>query len=401
MREKHVLAATIQSREAFDRIEHFVELSDLTEQGTIVWQNLCGYYDRDPAAGKADADILGETIARGVAADKHKEMFRNLVHSLSDAEVSPANVVADLIETKRERIGHQLASAILANEPTERLLEDYNEILSAKTLENEDEEEERIGYSVRDMVTNEFDPSLLIHVHPVALNDRLGGGVKRGHHIILYARPEMGKTMTVIEMMAGFGRQGLRCLYIGNEDPLADINMRLVNRLTNMTKEEVMNDPDLADNEARAQGYENIILKGLAPGTPREITALMEKHRPDVLVLDQLRNLNMANDNYVLALEQAAKQARQWAKRYSCVVVSVTQAGDSAEGKAILDMGDVDFSNTGIPSQADLMIGLGANRDHKTNGEIVMSLPKNKISGNHEYFALSAEPHLSKLVSLG
>lgn len=207
--------------------------------------------------------------------------------------------------------------------------------------------------------------------------------------------------MATIEMMAGFARQGLLTLYIGNEDPIDDINMRIVNRLSGMVKADVLKNPDKADALAREQGYESIILQPLAPGTPREITKLLEEHKPQVLVLDQLRNLNMHEDNYVLALENAAKQARQWAKRYSCVVVSVTQAGDSAAGKAVLSLGDVDYSNTGIPAQADLMVGLGASDKHAQNGEIVFSLPKNKISGNHEYFACAVEPQLSKIVSLG
>ena len=79
----------------------------------------------------------------------------------------------------------------------------------------------------------------------------------------------------------------------------------------------------------------------------------------------------------------------------------MTQAGDSAARKAVLDLGDVDYSNTGIPAQADLMVGLGANDHHAKNGEIVFSLPKNKISGVHEYFACAVEPQLSKIVSLG
>ena len=80
--------------------------------------------------------------------------------------------------------------------------------------------------------------------------------------------------------------------------------------------------------------------------------------------------------------------------------MSVTQAGDSAENKAVLSMGDVDFSNTGIPSQADLMIGMGANYEHQKAGEIVISLPKNKISGKHEYFACMVDPQLSKITSI-
>lgn len=401
MKERHVLSSTIKSREAFNRVQKHVHNEDFSEQGNVVWAGICEYYDADSTAHSVDGEILADAVARGVAVDKHKDMFRRLVSGLVEFDASPANVVTDLIDTKRERIGHQLAAALLSGDSAYRLLEEYNEILDCKTLDDEGTDDTRQGYSVEDLVAGDFDRGNLIRIYPESLNDRLDGGVKPGHHIVLFARPEMGKTMFTIEMMAGFARQGLTVLYIGNEDPIADINMRVVNRLSGMTKLEVINLPKKADAIARKNGYELLILKGLAPGTTREITNLVELHKPDVLVLDQLRNLSMRQDNYVLALEAAAKQARQWAKRYSCVVVSVTQAGDSATNKVVLDMGDVDFSNTGIPSQADVMIGLGGNEIHQRNGELVVSLPKNKVSGRHEYFAVSVEPHLSRVLSLG
>jgi len=400
MYERKVLSASMHSREAYDRVADHVEREDFTEQGYVIWSGIQDYYAADGGTTKVDATLLGDAIARVIPADKHKEMFKNLVTGLYDSDVSAPNVVADLLATKRDRVGKQLAAALLDGEPAGELHDKYGSLLLAEDLGESEESEERVGLSVEELCTEGFDPANLIKIMPESLNKRLGGGVKPGHHLILFARPEMGKTMMTIEMMAGFARQGLRCLYIGNEDPIDDINMRIVNRLTNMTKEEVLKDPKLADSEARQNGYENIVLAPLAPGTPREITKLIEKHQPSVLVLDQLRNLNMSQDNYVLALENAAKQARQWAKRYSCVVVSVTQAGDSAARKAVLDMGDVDYSNTGIPAQADVMIGMGASDQHAKNLEVVLSLPKNKVSGVHEYFACGVQPHLSKIVSI-
>jgi len=400
MRERQVLSSAMQSREAFDRIEAHVGREDFSEQGNVVWSGICEYYDADGAATHVEAGLLKESIARSIPADKHKELFRNLVVSLAELDVSTPNVVSDLLATKRERVGRQLAAALLDGQSADTLHEEYGNLLLAEDLGEADEVETRTGMGVRELVEEKFDSANLIKVMPEALNKRLGGGVKPGHHLILFARPEMGKTMCTIEMMAGFARQGLQVLYIGNEDPLDDINMRIINRLSNMPKDAVLADPDTADARARENGYDMITMAGLAPGTPREITKLIEEVKPAVLVLDQLRNLNMSQDNYVLALENAAKQARQWAKRYSCVVVSVTQAGDSAARKAVLDMGDVDYSNTGIPAQADVMIGIGANDAHAKNGEVVFSLPKNKVSGIHEYFACGVEPHLSKIVSI-
>lgn len=401
MREKHVLSSCIADRHAFTLVADHVEHEDFSEQGWIIWESICDYYDKDAGCTTVDAGILSANVTRKVVADKHKEMFNALITDLSSENPSPANVVADLLATKLDVVGHRLAAALLAGDDAGGLLTEYDNLLGATTLSDDEVEDARIGLSVEELVGTGFNKENLVAVSPAALNERLDGGVKPGHHLILFARPEMGKTMMTIEMMAGFADQDLTVLYIGNEDPLDDINMRLVNRLSGMPKMDVINAPNKADRIARENGYENIILKSLSPGTPREITSLIEKYNPHVLVLDQLRNLNMKQDNRVLALEEAATQGRQWAKRYSCVVVSVTQAGDSASGKAVLDMGDVDFSNTGIPSQADVMIGLGANSEHTKNGEIVISLPKNKVSGRHEYFACQVEPHLSKVTSIG
>jgi archaellum biogenesis ATPase FlaH len=399
MREKHVLSSTIQSREAFLRVADHVECDDFSERGWLIWRSICAYYDADPACLSVDAELLAESVARKVSADKHKAEFRHLVSDISSFESSPENVVTDLLETKRIRVGNELAAAMLAGKAAGELFDQYDKLLNAEDF-GSDEEEHRRGLSVRSLVRDGFDRTGLIQIFPESLNRRLDGGVRPGHHIVLCARPEMGKTMMTIEMMAGFLLQGLTVLYIGNEDPIDDVNMRIINRLSNMTKTEVMEAPDRADDICREKGYDNLILASLAPGTAREITSLIEQYEPHVLVLDQLRNLNMHDDNRVTQLEKAATQAREWAKRYSCVVVSVTQAGDSASGKAILDLGDVDFSNTGIPSQADLMVMLGATEQNKMQGQVVISLPKNKITGIHTHFAVQSEPHLSKFISL-
>jgi archaellum biogenesis ATPase FlaH len=400
MRERHVLASTIQSRSAFQLVADHVQQSDLSEQGWIIWQGITHYYDSDTTCSRIDPELLGAQVARTIPVEKHKDTFVRLCHELGEFEVSPANVVEDLIATKREVIVHRLAAALTAKEPVEELLEEYSKLQTMTELDEEDKPELRQGLSVEDLVNVGFTEENLVTVMPQSLNDRLEGGVKPGHHIVLFARPEMGKTMMTIEMMAGFLAQGLRVLYVGNEDPINDINMRVINRLSGMTKLEVLNRPHDADLLARQNGYENLILYSAAPGTRREITSLLERVQPHVLVIDQLRNLDMGDDNYVLALEKAAKAARQWAKRYSCVVVSVTQAGDSAARKNVLDLGDVDFSNTGIPAQADVMIGLGANDQLKQRGELCISLPKNKVSGRHEYFSVLAHPQLSKLTPL-
>jgi archaellum biogenesis ATPase FlaH len=399
VKERHVLSSTIKSREAYDAIADHVGRDDLSEQGWIIWEGITKYYETDPVCGRVDTAILSDDITRQLSADKHRSMFVSLIGTLDEFEASPANVVQDYIAHKRELVAQRLAAALLAHEDPERLLSEYDDLSSRTELGDDNEEEDRQGYSVMDLCASGFDPDSLVHIYPLNLNERLDGGVRGGHHLIVFARPEMGKTMLVIEMIAGFARQDLTCLYVGNEDPIDDVNMRIVNRMSGMTKLEVLNRPQVADEKIRTVGYDNVILHSASPGTSREITGLMEKYNPHVLVLDQLRNLDMKQDNYVLKLEEAATQARQWAKRYNSVVVSVVQAGESAAGKAVLTLGDVDYSKTGIPAQADLMIGMGATDQMARNGEVVLSLPKNKISGKHEYFTCLVDPLLSKVMA--
>ncbi len=57
----------------------------------------------------------------------------------------------------------------------------------------------------------------------------------------------------------------------------------------------------------------------------------------------------------------------------------------------------IDFSNTGIPAQADLMIGIGVTKEYEENGLRMLSLPKNKLSGRHVHFPLRLSNQISRL----
>jgi RecA-family ATPase len=160
-----------------------------------------------------------------------------------------------------------------------------------------------------------------------------------------------------------------------------------------------MEDPEGADALAREMGYDNLVLASLTPGTPKEIERLIIDHKPDVVVMDQLRNLLVGEENFTRSLERSAQIVRALGKKHNALVLSVTQAGDSASGKSILDMGDVDSSNTGIPAQADVMIGIGMSRDDELQGRRVLSLPKNKAGGNHDSFPVRVDLARSRVYS--
>lgn len=403
MSERNVLAACLQSRAAHEKVQKHLSDRDFGEQGNLVLKHITEYYDADPSAEWADQELVARAIGRSLSNPKHKETFESLLQDLDDIEVSPANIVKDLLGVKREASGSKLASALAAGRPVEEivpLIDEYTSYAEGESLTEADDDRVLRGANLVDLVRTSYSDDALIKIWPKALNERLDGGCLPGHHIVIFARPEAGKTLMLINMMAGFLSQGLTCLYVGNEDPIMDIVVRTVARLNNQTKYEVLDDPEAAYEMALDKGYENMVFAPLTPGTPREIEALIMEHEPDVVLIDQLRNLNVGEEHFVQKLEKAATAARNIAKKHNVLMVSVTQAGDSASGKAVLDMGDVDSSNTGIPAQADVMIGIGGTDDDFSRDRRIISLPKNKRSGNHEFFPVQLIPQLSKIRSV-
>jgi KaiC/GvpD/RAD55 family RecA-like ATPase len=208
----------------------------------------------------------------------------------------------------------------------------------------------------------------------------------------VFARPEKGKTLFTINLSCGFLTQGLDVLYIGNEEPAEDIRMRFRMRLLQKPKQLIRQYPDKAAEALAKLNVGRLNIAALSPGTFPEIERLVDKYSPKVVVLDQLRNLAVDNDSRTGQLEAAANLARALAKSRGVLVVSVTQAGDSATGKVYLAMNDVDSSKTGIPAAVDLMIGVGGDDQMAASGLLGISLPKNKLSGSHESFTVSYSP---------
>jgi hypothetical protein len=91
---------------------------------------------------------------------------------------------------------------------------------------------------------------------------------------------------------------------------------------------------------------------------------------------------------------------RKLIKKYDLVGVSVTQAADSATNKLVLERGDVYMSNTSLPGDADVLLGIGANDEYKGMSRRMMSLSKNKPGQCHPHFPVLVDEKLSKVISI-
>lgn len=399
--EEKILAAIIADREGFNRIDQHLSQDDVSPEGAIVLKEIRKFYYKDAQADKADIEIIRKMVMRRLQNPKHSDVFKTYLDRVENTEVSEVNVVSEVLASKREALDLALAEAITLKD--ERRVDELIEERAGLRLDSDLDgavHEEYQGLDTEALLKT-FERDNLIRVGPPSLNRRLGGGVVRGSHIVVVAYPETGKTLVTMTMAAGFVGQGLKVLYVGNEDPIKSVVLRFISCITGRTAQRVALEPKEAMISAVRRGYNNAVFAGLSGGSIEDLRGLLNKHKPDVLIVDQIRNISTKSENRTQQLEAVARAMRNFAREFKCVVVSVTQGADSARNKIICDMGDVDGSNVGIPGTADVMLMIGTNEAFNERNARQFTLAKNKIGGQHDSWPVQIIPQLSRVVDAG
>lgn len=406
--EQHLLAVMLGSRASYETIAQHITLNPnlsrekkYTREFGMLYSAISGYYERDPNADHVELPILRELLASESLNDKHVERLIQIADEASSMDTSEHNVLEVVLNMKRNEVALELAVAIQNGQEHTELAQQYAELVKASELEGVLEKGLDVYEStdIDDLLLGE-DREGALAVYPLSINNRLDGGLIAGDHLTIFARPEMGKTAIVCTMATGFARQGAVGIVFNNEEAISRLRMRALSCATLMSRQEILNNPDAAKDIAEQVGYHNIIFVSMSPGSPEQIEALVERYEAKWFIVDQLRHLTSKSGSKVEALEENANAMRKIAKKQKAVAITITQAGDSGDGKAILDMGDVDFSNTGIPGACDVLLGIGATEDQKASGIRVISLSKNKIGGEHAHFPVRLNPLISKYVSM-
>ena len=400
--ELHLLSVMLRDRDSFYLILQHMNQKLYSREFIIVVEFIQDYYDRDEKAKSVSLDLLHELVRSSTNNDKHADKFIALIDEAYGLDTSDSNVKQAVLLMKRREKGQELAMAIANDKDHEALLTDYSEIVKYTSLEDLTEKgvevfentdlDELIEHTVRDRQ--------VLRVYPLALNERLDGGLSGSDSVVIYGRPEIAKTGLILTMANGFARQGARGIVFNNEERIERLRLRAFCNSAGMTVNEVRADPETAKKKAEENGFYNIVFIALSPGTPAQIEAFVERYQAKWFIVDQLRNLAMKSENRTNQLEAAQTAIRNIGKKWNAISISVTQAGDSAEGKAVLEMGDVDNSNTGIPGACDVLLGIGATDEQKVSGIRVLSLCKNKIGGIHDSFPVKFNQWLSRYISI-
>ncbi len=376
-----ILAAMIVDRTAFDVIYPNVQTRTLDPITAMILAGIARYYHVDSNAEYIHVDTLCDQIIAGLANPKHgPEVKQHLEMVAAMApDVSSKNVKEVFRIYKEDSIARQLAATLASSNRTgaQDLMEEYLKLNEVADFEKEPE--------LTALITERFNKEGLMPIMPMALNEALDGGARKEHHICVFGRPEMGKSLISLNISAGLARFGHRGIFFENEDRTDDTRLRIWCNLSGMNKEEIRANPSEAQRLARANGIGNIRVQPLSPGTPGEIKYFVKTEKPDFIVVNQIRNLHVKAGTRTEQLERAATEMRNLGKKMGVLVVSITQAGDSGTDKLLLDQGDCDGSNTGIPAQMDVMLGVGGNAQYDKQDMRHLSTCKNKIGAGRRW----------------
>lgn len=384
----------MQSREAYNKIARLVYPDEFSEVSSELWRRIDSYYTADPSAEHVELSLFCDIIKRELP--KQSDILVNEINSLGSTSVP--NLLAEIVKVKRKHAAQEIMNELAVNPHSTKVLDLMDHFSDISEVEADDEVHPANEDAVS--ILQELSiPDNLIRIYPAVLNNDIDGGLIPGNHVLIFARPNIGKTMFVINLARGIARDGRRVLHLINEEPKKQVIQRYVSRFSGIEKHDVYTNIDHAVKVANDNGFGNLYVEDINPGTFHEIRGLIEKVKPDVVIIDQLRNVTMKDDNRVTALERLATEARNLCKKYGIVVVSVTQAGDSASNKLVLSDSDIDSSKTGIPAQCDLILGIGADDNQKAAHMRTVTIVKNKLAPYHNYYPVRVNENLSKIVS--
>ena len=329
--------------------------------------------------------------------------FVNLIDDIKNEKLPNKDVANDILDSMyKKSVAHRIAL-----EATNIYNGGDASFLTIKNYVDEIENEvDDIEGSVTDDIAElikELDEDTQYTFGDIPDLRRLVKGVGKGNLVIVFARPETGKTAFWVSLVAnrnGFASQGAKVHALVNEEPAIRTQMRLISCWTGMTKEEISKDVPLA-TERWKEIKSNVKIIDTVNWDLDQIDAYCDVHKPDIVIVDQLDKIGVRG-NFARTDEKLRAiytGAREVAKRHDCCIIAISQASAEAQGRAELTFDMMENSRTGKAAEADLIIGIG--QQNVVDSEAVLRtlcVSKNKITGWHGRIDCEINPLLSRYV---
>ena len=341
-------------------------------------------------------DVYNPALTRAA-----KTNFLNLIEDIKSENIPNIDVASDILDSVYKRsLAHKIAieATNIYNGGDSNFSTIQNLIDSVQNEVQEDSE--TVTDDIHTLI-KEIDADTQYKFGDIPDLRRLVKGVGRGNLVIVFARPETGKTAFWVSLVAnrnGFASQGSKDHALVNEEPAVRTQMRLISCWTGMTKDEIVNDVDKAKEEWN-KIKSNVKILDTVDWDLDQIDSHCKTHKPDILVVDQLDKVSISGsfartDEKLRAIYTGA---REIAKRNDCCVVAVSQASAEAHGRTELSFDMMENSKTGKAAEADLIIGIGQQNTVDSESTLrTLCVSKNKITGWHGRIDCVINPFLSR-----
>ena len=329
-----------------------------------------------------------------------KENFSSLINEIKEQEIPNKKIAGNILKAMHKRnIAQQIAVA--ATEIYNGKDQDLSFIQSFIDQSNETDKQQ-YDYVTSD-ITNLIDSlkdNTKWKFNLTPLKEKVNG-VGEGNLLVIFARPESGKTAFWVNLVSGidgFASQGAKVCALINEEPAIRTQMRLINAHTGMTFEEIREDTKKA-KEKWSEISNNIKILDTVDWSLEQVDSFVAKEKPDVVIIDQLDKVYVSGnfsrtDERLRAIYTGA---REIAKIRNCCVIAITQASADPSGKLDITFDMMENSKTGKAAEADVIIGVGFRNKLDTDKELrSLAVSKNKITGWHGMIPCIIIPELSR-----
>jgi replicative DNA helicase len=397
---EHQLIKLILNKEAYLSLKPYIYDKILPSELRAI------YHTIKLAHEKYEHDLTLEEVkllhfSHNTFSTAQKNVIGIILDKVEDADLPHEDVIRDVaIRLSKQTVCQEalelLSPIVLGNEddltPVVNLLQQYQ---FDDTVDNIHE----ISTDIADIVELSMPKNRYKFALQPLQEKVLGAGP--GNLVVVFGRPEMGKSSFVASNNIGYLNQGLKVSYFGNEEPGWKIMMNHIRSATGLTDAELQH--NMEAGIAHYDEWDSIKSSfKLHDGVGMAISDLdnyIQKHEPNVVVIDQLDKV-MLPTSYSKEhsrLKAVYVQARELAKKHGVLVIGVSQASADADNRRYIHFSMLDESKTGKAGEADVIIGIGQN-DIDPPEVRHLNISKNKISGNLGHFSCLFQTDICRVI---
>ena len=399
---------TLLTKDKYDKLKSEIDISIFQNGAREIYKTISNIYKDNPNITQINFSDLKlayfNTYYPNTSFASQKNIHE-LIDSIERQEEPSDDVVATALKSMyRIKKADELARICLdiSNNPSSTSLKQVEKFMANVDEEQTQQESEAVTKDV-DKIVEALQEQGEFKFNLNSLQ-RATNGIGRGNFMIVFARPDVGKTAFWVSLVAspnGFAWQEKKVSIFANEEPAIRTQMRLLNASTGLQRGNILNGSrDLAKQKwSTISPYiDNFDCVGK---TMDDLDEYCSTNDVDILIIDQLDKINVTGKYNATheKLREVYTQSRELAKRHNILVIGMSQASAEAQGRSRVTFSTMENSKTGKAAEADIILGIGKEDEVENYLEDCVrfvTLSKNKLTGDHAEFEVILRPTISR-----